>query len=86
MADSDRATEAANAVGRELAASHGPDILTVPSVVEHTALGDNEVRLEVVGDVRPRSRWLVEAELRRQLKQRFDGEQLDVALVTAEVA
>ena len=86
LADSDRATEAANSVGRELATSHAADILTVPSVVGQAAVGDNEVRLEIVGSVRQRSRWLVESELRRQLKQRFEAEHLEVALVTAEIA
>jgi len=85
LADSDHATEVANAVGRELAASHGADILTVPSVVDHLAVGEDQVHLEIVGDVRQRSRWLVEAELRRQLIQRFDAEHLTVAAVPAEV-
>lgn len=82
--DCDRAIELANSVGRGILEGRQSDVITVPSVTGQSAVNDNEVRLEIVGDVRQSARWAIESELRRQLKRRFDAERLEAALVTAD--
>lgn len=75
--DSERAIEAANAVGRELGEALGPDVLTAPRVMAQKIVGDGDVRLQVVGDARAAARWRVESEYRRRLKRRLDADHVE---------
>jgi len=76
--DSDRAIELANAVGGDVRQELGPDVLAAPQVQSQRIVGEGDVRLVIVGDARPASRWKVESEYRRRLKRRFDAERLEL--------
>jgi small-conductance mechanosensitive channel len=82
----DRATQLADEVGAEVADAHGTEMLSTPAVVGQAMVRESEVRLQMVADARQQSRWLVESDLRRRLKRRFDAEKLEATFVDGEKA
>lgn len=76
--DNDRAIELANAVGIDIRQELGSEVLSAPHVQAQHIVGEGDVRLVIVGDARPASRWRVESEYRRRLKRKFDAERVDL--------
>jgi small-conductance mechanosensitive channel len=84
--DADRALELANAIGHEVATELAGQVMTAPRVVSQNVVGSGDVRMVLVGDARPSSRWQVESEVRRRLKRRFDAERVEAQFERSESA
>jgi small conductance mechanosensitive channel len=78
--DVDRAAQIASEVASETARDRAGDLITAPRLVDQSVAGNGDVRLVLLGDTRPKSRWPVEADLRRRLKRRFDAERVSAHL------
>lgn len=71
--DIDAATAVINQVGEELHADPewGPRMLEPPKVVRVAGVGDSQVTLKVLGQVKPAEQWAVAGELRKRILAAF---------------
>jgi small conductance mechanosensitive channel len=78
--DIDRATDVINRVGEELHADPewGARLLEPPKVVRVAGIGDSQVTLKVLGQVRPAEQWAVAGELRKRVLAAFGREGIEI--------
>ena len=67
-----------------VAAMPGDNVLRTPRIAFYKTIGDGDVQLNLVGEVRPAARWSIEGELRRQLRRRFADERIEVRFPPGE--
>lgn len=75
--DVNRVLQVLNELCREIKEEY-PQITDGPNVQGVIALGDSDVVIRIVAMAEPMTQWLIERELRRSIKNRFDQEGIEI--------
>lgn len=63
----------------------GKELLSTPKVQRVNDLGNSGIEIKILGDTKPLRQWDLTGELRKRLKDRFDQEDIEIALTHAKV-
>lgn len=63
----------------------GRDLISTPEVVRVDDLGDSGIEIKIMGDTKPMRQWALKGELRKRLKNRFDNENIEIAMTHTKV-
>ena len=83
----DHVIEVINDVGQKFRKDNvwGRELLTTPKVQRVNDLGNSGIEIKILGDTKPLRQWDLTGELRKRLKDRFDQEDIEIALTHTKV-
>jgi small conductance mechanosensitive channel len=83
----DHVIEVINDVCQKFKNDHvwGRELLSTPKVQRVNDLGNSGIEIKILGDTKPLRQWDLTGELRKRLKNRFDQEDIEIALTHTKV-
>ena len=85
--DIDHLEEVINSIGEEIKKhqEYGKFVIEVPHFLRIDEFGDSAIIVRIIGTVYPKKQYLIEGELNRIIKQRFEEEGIEIPYPTRTV-